>query len=411
MKKFFTLFLALVAGAVTIYADAQTITVAQALEIGQGLSKGASSAETYTIEGHVSVIETSYNTQYGNQNYWIADAPSGNVSGALYIYRGACDKAVKIGYKVSIQAKIYKYQDLVIETPEKAAVTILEEIEATEPTILTGTCGADGDSTNLSFQLNLSNWALQIQGAGSMVDSAQYLPWQAQSFRNCIKTVELPDNLNIIGMQAFDNCKKLSSIVIPESVEVIGKWAFYNCSSLKSLNIPEKVHAFGYAAFVGIGVTEPLMNSRYFCFMPRNYSGKYTVPEGTKTIIAYAFDKCTNLTEVIIPSSATTLSYYALSNCSALQSITCYAVTPPTCRDETAFKDTPKSIPVYVPAESVEAYKEADVWKEFTNIQGIQTQGIEETNDETKATKFFRDGQVLILRADKTYTLTGQEIK
>lgn len=407
----FTLLFALMASTGTIFADTQTITVAQALEIGQGLPTGASSDETYTIVGYVAGIETSYSTQYGNQNYWIADAQSGNVSGALYVYRGACAKAVKLGYKVSMQANIYKYQDLVIETSEKAAVTILEETEATAPTLIAGTCGADGDSTNLSFQLNLSTWALQIQGSGSMADSAQHLPWQAQSFRNCIKTVELPDNINIIGMQAFDRCKKLSSIVIPESVEVIGKWAFYGCSSLKSLNIPDKVHAFGYAAFVGIGVTEPLKNARFFCFMPRNFTGKYTVPEGTEIVIAHAFDQCTNLTEVSFPATTTSLSYNALSGCSALQAITCYAIVPPTCKDETTFKDTDKSIPVYVPSVSVEAYKAAEYWKEFTNIQAIQTQGIEETNDGAKATKFIHDGQVLILRGDKNYTVQGQEVQ
>ncbi len=38
-------------------------------------------------------------------------------------------------------------------------------------------------------------------------------------------------------------------------------------------------------------------------------------------------------------------------------------------------------------------------------------QGVDDINAATKASKIFRDGQVLILRGDKTYTLTGQEVK
>ena len=54
-----------------------------------------------------------------------------------------------------------------------------------------------------------------------------------------------------------------------------------------------------------------------------------------------------------------------------MTSITCQAVTPPTCKSTNAFINVNKSIPLYVPAESVEAYKEAYAWKEFTNILAI----------------------------------------
>ena len=56
-------------------------------------------------------------------------------------------------------------------------------------------------------------------------------------------------------------------------------------------------------------------------------------------------------------------------------SVTCEAVNPPTLDynwDNTpVFDNVDKSIPLYVPAESIDAYKAADQWKDFTNILPI----------------------------------------
>jgi hypothetical protein len=53
-----------------------------------------------------------------------------------------------------------------------------------------------------------------------------------------------------------------------------------------------------------------------------------------------------------------------------LSYITCRAATPPTIND-LSFKDISKYIPVYVPAESVDAYRRFSKWCRFKNIQVI----------------------------------------
>ncbi len=67
----------------------------------------------------------------------------------------------------------------------------------------------------------------------------------------------------------------------------------------------------------------------------------------------------------------TSIGDYAFSSCSSLTAITCEAITPPTIGGDYTFYNVNKTIPLYVPAESVESYKAADYWKEFTNIQAI----------------------------------------
>jgi hypothetical protein len=58
-------------------------------------------------------------------------------------------------------------------------------------------------------------------------------------------------------------------------------------------------------------------------------------------------------------------------NIYALVSITCKAITPPNCDNTCFYFSIKQSIPVYVPFNSVEAYKKADGWKDFSNIQPI----------------------------------------
>ena len=69
-----------------------------------------------------------------------------------------------------------------------------------------------------------------------------------------------------------------------------------------------------------------------------------------------------------IPNSVTDLNEGAFSYCKELESITSKAVIPPTLGKD-VFKGVDETIPVYVPKESVDAYKNADGWKEFANIQ------------------------------------------
>ena len=406
--KLFTLLVAAAASISSVHAY-ETLSVAQALEIGRLLEKGASTTDTYTVTGYVAAIETEYDEGYHNQCYWISDQRGGNISEAFYIYRGKNDNPVQVGNQVSIETKIYRYADLVIENKGNSPVTIMDDTESSEPTILTGDCGAEGN--NLTFQLNMSTWDLAIEGSGRMIDSAQFIPWQWQNLRSAVRTIQLPEGLTNIGLSAFDNCQKVSSVSIPDGVTSIGKWAFYNCKALRTMNMPESVDSIGIAAFQGCALTEPLFNSRLFCFLPMDFSGSYTIPDGIVMVISYSFDGRKELSSVDIPASVLRLGYRTFRNCTALQSITCRAIEPPSSYGE-SFVDVDKTIPLYVPAESIELYQAADEWSEFTNIQAIPgTESVEQTRQTSNPTKILRDGQMLILRGEKTYTLHGHEIK
>ena len=56
--------------------------------------------------------------------------------------------------------------------------------------------------------------------------------------------------------------------------------------------------------------------------------------------------------------------------------MTVLATVPPTA-ETSAFKYFNLDTPVYVPASSLDAYKAANVWKEFTNLQAISGTAID----------------------------------
>jgi len=169
-------------------------------------------------------------------------------------------------------------------------------------------------------------------------------------------TVIIPNSVTAIGYLAFFN-SKITTVIISNSVITIGNSAFSSCRNLKSVTIPNSVTTIGDNAFSDCsGLTS------------------ITIPNSVTTIGNWAFSSC-GLTSITIPNSVTTIGYGAfvcyhwfVGYYSNLTSIICEAITPPDI-DVSTFIDS--TIPVYVPCNSVNAYKTANYWNSFTNFIGM----------------------------------------
>lgn len=134
-----------------------------------------------------------------------------------------------------------------------------------------------------------------------------------------------------IAESAFWTCRGLTSVTIPNSVTEIGYNVFNDCTGLTSVTIGNSVTEIGGSAFIF----------------------------------------CKGLTSVTIPNSVTSIGNFAFSSCKGLTSITIQATTPPTL-GSSVFES---NYPIYVPAESVDAYKTATNWSSYTDrIQAIPTE-------------------------------------
>ena len=104
-----------------------------------------------------------------------------------------------------------------------------------------------------------------------------------------------------------------------------------------------------------------------------------SIPNTVTTIGISAFANCTNLSKVLIPSSVQTIGSAAFAYCTSLKEVTCLAPIPPTCGElvlndyEMFYGVDVSNIPLYVPTESIELYKNADHWKEFGTILPIDS--------------------------------------
>ncbi len=233
----------------------------------------------------------------------------------------------------------------------------------------------------------------------------------------------VPDGVTTIVNEAFHFCQNLTAITFPNSITDIGVSAFYYCTSLVSVTIPDGVttikrSSFGDCknlSFVTIG--KNVKTIEYYAFAGSYALRDVVIPEGVKTIGNSAFAGY-NLNSVTIPGSVDSIGHLAFES-DHLEAVYNYSTMPLTitrdvfCHDDSFGDEITGTL--YVPEESIALYQAADVWKEFNPILPLpKKEAINNIHSEekpNKTTKKIVNGQVFILRGDKTYTLQGQEIK
>lgn len=76
------------------------------------------------------------------------------------------------------------------------------------------------------------------------------------------------------------------------------------------------------------------------------------------------FSDCSSLKSITTPNSVTSIGDASFSSCSSLTSITCESTSPPTLGSSNNLSSITA---VYVPADSVEAYKTATNWSYYAD--------------------------------------------
>ena len=274
----------------------------------------------------------------------------------------------------------------------------------------------------------VSNEWDETTGEGVIIFDGELTTIGGYAFRDChrLTSVTIPDSVTTIGVSAFNGCSSLTSVTIPDSVTTIEYKAFYDCDSLTSVTIPDSVTTIGDRAFsycysltgvtIGDSVTTIGDEAFSYCesltsvtigdsvttigvgvFWNCNSLTSVTIPDSVTTIGGRAFSNCNSLTSVTIPDSitmigaeafyacnsltsvtigdsVTTIGYNAFYSCNNLTSVYCKATTPPSLDDyvfkywdESAQEDVNIGCAIYVPAESVEAYKAATNWSEYAS--------------------------------------------
>jgi hypothetical protein len=230
-----------------------------------------------------------------------------------------------------------------------------------------------------------------------------------------LQQLVLPAGLQKVSYMMVAGCKNLQSINIPASVEEIEQSAFEDCRSIKSITFggssagaPGRFNAPATSA-------SQLRRIGNWAFYNAHELQNLEIPEGVTEIGDGAFYGCTYLEDLVLPSSVQSIGDNTFALCSKLNKIVVNAVTPPSVQAKT-FYDVKRQIPVYVPDECVDAYKNDAYWREF-DIQGRSNmlQGLEEISSSLqggdRGRLILHDGQIFILRGEKIYTIDGRKVR
>ena len=234
---------------------------------------------------------------------------------------------------------------------------------------------------------------------------------EAWAFDGCrsLTSVTIPDSVTTIGIYAFQGCSSLQEFngkfasedgrcliidgtlnsfapaglteyTIPDSVTTIGYAAFSNSRSLKTLTVPDNVivieqYAFGgFSGELVINCNIPSASSSLYSAFYGSKFTSVTIGDGVTRIGENAFYGCRSLTSVTIPDSVTTIEGWAFHDCRSLTSVYCKAAIPPAGGSSMfSYYDyenggyKPIGCTIYVPMESVEAYKSASGWSDYAD--------------------------------------------
>jgi hypothetical protein len=132
-------------------------------------------------------------------------------------------------------------------------------------------------------------------------------------------SVTIPDSVTSIGEWAFCWCTNLTSVTIPDSVTSIGEAAFRVCNSLTS------VHISDLAAWCGITFGSFDANPCYYAhhlYLNGTEITDLVIPYSVTSIRDRAFYGCSGLTSVTIGDSVASIGDYAFYNCTNLTPVT-----------------------------------------------------------------------------------------
>ncbi len=158
-----------------------------------------------------------------------------------------------------------------------------------------------------------------------------------KAFSGCVnvKTLTFANGIEKIGEQAFFGCKELAELKIPDSVEEIGLGAFEGCTSVLKITLPFVGNKFGSSENTNFGyifgaasVTVKDTDGNDVVIPAYKYNSAYVpvllkevVITREKEIYASAFSGCEGIMSVTLPKTVDKIGAYAFEGCTNLSEV------------------------------------------------------------------------------------------
>lgn len=241
-----------------------------------------------------------------------------------------------------------------------------------------------------------------------------------------LESIDIPGSVEHLPQLTFSECTNLKNVTLHEGTVSIGEHAFGSCSALQGVEMPMSVESWDRGIFDKSGVVSPVIPGRikiipnsafWYC---KNMTS-FTIEEGIEEVGKSSFADVGPITEIKVPNSVEWVRSDAFQGNGAVKKVylgsgvrrmghACLAVWVPDQATNTPqwvleeihitspvppvheqndehfeqvaddfffggkeFTDELRTqfyseVKLYVPADAVDAYKAADIWREFVNV-------------------------------------------
>ena len=192
-----------------------------------------------------------------------------------------------------------------------------------------------------------------------------------------IEEVLLPVTLKEIGSQAFLKTSQLKTIEIPENVSTIGQEAFRE-SGITTVKLPNGVtniasRAFYYCPELTEVITYGTMSNEdpnamihAYCLEGCPKLTRFEIPQSIRILGQGLLGGNRKVTQLTIPANVTQINFSAFNN-TGIKEVKVEGTTPPQVLERVWYGFPDDITIIRVPAESVDKYKNANGWKDYTN--------------------------------------------
>ena len=220
----------------------------------------------------------------------------------------------------------------------------------------------------------IGKYAFRYSGLKKIVipESVNYI--ESNAFQNCneLQEIEIPESVRTVEMEAFSGCEGLKNVTLLGGS--ISRWAFGSCKKMERLTVGKNVQSIAYNSFSNCTALKTIVVDAQ--------NANYDSRNDCNAIIETATNKLIlSSNNGLVPAEVTAIGTGAFSTCPDFDVIVPAVITDV---ENEAFKgvgrlwfesENPAAITgdvfgwgaIYVPSASYDAYVSAPVWSEYKN--------------------------------------------